>query len=333
MKPLLLLALATVPLVAAEPFVSIEPGEYQRGESDQAAINKDHPYSVKLKGNATWPERPKHWVRLTEGFELSRTEVTVRQFRQFVEATGYKTDAEKEGDGTGFNPEAERPPHWMKIDPAFTWKNPGFEQGDDHPVVCVSWNDANAFCEWMTKNFEGSYRLPTEAEWEYAARAGTQTWYSWGNSPDGAYSHANVADSSLERLHPDTTRYQRAIGLDSDEHSDGHPFTAPVASYKPNPWGLHDMHGNVWEWCADIWEEDHYQKLLQEFDRQEKEEVRIEDPTGPTGTEQQQYGNWRVLRGGGWYTGPISARSAMRAFAEAGDGLCYAGFRVVRKSD
>jgi len=198
-------------------------------------------------------------------------------------------------------------------------------------VVLVSWNDARAYCDWLSEQEGRAYRLPTEAEWEYAARAGTQTWYSWGNSPDGAYRHANVADASLERAHPETTAFQRAIGLDSDDHSDGFAFTAPVGKYIPNPWGLHNVHGNVWEWCQDIWEEDHYAQLLNDYDRQEKKEVRLQDPTGPEDTAQQQHGNWRVLRGGGWYTGPISARSAMRAYAEAGDGLCYAGFRLVRE--
>ena len=313
-------------------FIKFEPGKYQRGESDQSAINRDHPYSVKLKGNATWSERPRHWVILTGGFEMARTEVTVGQFSRFVEATGYQTDAERNGTGTGFNPKGEKPPHWMQLDPKFTWKNPGFEQNDDHPVVCVSWNDAQAYCRWLSTTDQRKYRLPTEAEWEYAARAGTQTWYSWGNLPDDAYRHANVADAALERLHPETTRYQRAYGLDSDECSDGHAFTAPTASFTPNPAGLHDMHGNAWEWCQDIWQEDHYAQLFKSLSRQELEEAEVTDPSGPQDTEQQKHGNWRVLRGGGWYTGPISARSAMRSFAEAGDGICYVGFRVVRDS-
>ncbi len=325
-----LAALGLLPTFAETEFVRFDAGDYQRGENDMGAINHDHPYSVKLKNNATWPERPKHWVKLTRPFEIAVKEVTVAEFRAFVEATGYETDSEKLGTGTGFDPEGKKPPDWMKIDPVYTWRNPGFEQEDDHPVVGVSWNDALAYCRWRSSQDGKRYRLPTEAEWEYAARAGTQTWYSWGNAPDDCYRHANIADATLERLFPETTKYQRAIGLDSDQHSDGFPFTAPVGTFLPNPAGLHDLHGNVWEWCQDIWEVDHYEKLVKGLDRQERETVRIEDPQGPTDTEQQKHGNWRVLRGGGWYTGPISARSAMRAYAEASDGLCYAGFRLVR---
>jgi len=330
----ILLVTAATPGAANDgEWVRVEPGEFQRGESDMAAINHDHPYSVKLKGNATWPERPKHWVRLTVPFEIAVCEVTVGQFRAFVEETGHVTDAEKTGGATGFDPEGEKPPFWMKTDSAHSWRSPGFAQGDDHPVVCVSWNDAQAYCAWVSRRTGKGHRLPTEAEWEYAARAGTQTWYSWGNYPGDAYRHANVADASLERAHPRTTSYQRAFGLESRECDDGAVFTAPVARFLPNPWGIHDMHGNVWEWCQDIWEEDHYAKLLEPHDRREKESVRIEDPAGPGTTDQQEYGDWRVLRGGGWYTGPISARSAMRAFAEARDGLCYAGFRLVRDGE
>ncbi len=312
-------------------FVAIEPGEFQQGESDMKEINHDHPYSVKIKGNETWAEKPKHWVKLTQGFEIGVTEVTLGEFRTFVKATGYVTDAEKNGNGTGFDAAGGTAPKWMVIDERFDWQNPGFEQEENHPVVCVSWNDAQAYCKWRSEKESRTYRLPTEAEWEYAARAGTQTWYSWGDRPDDAYQFANVADSSLERAFPETTYYQRSYGLDSDGCSDGFVFTAPVGSLKPNPWELHDMHGNVWEWCEDIWQEDYYEILLQDYEREEKERVRITDPKGPETTEQQKHGNWRVLRGGSWYTGPISTRSAMRAFAEAGDGMCYAGFRVVRE--
>jgi len=312
-------------------FIRVEPGEYQRGESRMDEINHDHPYSVKLKGNATWNEKPKHWVRLSRGFEIAAYETTVDQFAEFVRQTGYVTDAEKLGAAAGFHANAEEPPEWIQIDPKYTWRQPGFSQRGDHPVVCVSWNDAQAYCRWRSERDGQRYRLPTEAEWEYAARAGTDTWYSWGDSPDAAYEHANVADASLERKHAQTTMYQRSIGLNDDRYSDGFAFTSPVGNYRANPWGLHDVHGNVWEWCQDIFEEDHYAKLMKPYSRQEASEVRIEDPTGPEMTEQQKHGNWRILRGGSWYVGPISCRSAMRGFAEASDGLCYAGFRMVRE--
>jgi sulfatase modifying factor 1 len=311
-------------------WIRVEAGEFQRGEKDLKAINKGHPYSVMLSESVPWGEAPQHWVQLTKGFEIAATEVTVGQFRAFVEATEFVTDAEKNGNATGFDPKREYSPKWLLIDPKFTWKSPGFEQGDDHPVVCVSWKDAQAYCAWLSRKEGRTLRLPTEAEWEYAARAGTGTWYSWGDKPDDAYVHANVADASLERAYPKTTYYQRSIGLDSDAHSDDHIFTAPVGSLQANPWGLHDIHGNVWEWCQDIWELDTYTNLLSDVETEQRETHRIVDPTGPATTEKQELGDWRVLRGGCWYTGPISSRSAMRAFAEASDGMCYAGFRLVR---
>ena len=312
-------------------FVRVEPGTYLRGENDHKAINKIHPYSIHLEEGAGWTESPRHRVELTKPFEIAATEVTVAQFRSFVEATGHVTDAEKKGKAIGFNAAGKKPPYWMESDPKYTWKNPGFEQGENHPVVCVSWKDARAYCEWLSKKERRTFRLPTEAEWEYAARAGTTTYYSWGDKPDGAYVHANVADAALESKHTYTTYYQRSYGLKLEACNDGHAFTAPVGSLKPNPFGIHDVHGNVWEWCQDIWEEKHYGKLLKGVAKEDRETFRVKDPTGPETTEKQEHGDWRVLRGGSWFTGPISARSGMRAFGESSDGMCYAGFRLVRE--
>ncbi len=134
--------------------------------------------------DASDDEKPWHWVRITQPFYLGVTEVTRGQFRRFVDDAGYQTEAEKDGKGAyGWNEETKK----FEQNPRFNWQSPGFEQTDDHPVVNVSWNDAQAFIAWLNrKDGQGKvYRLPTEAEWEYACRAGTKTRYFCGDDPEG----------------------------------------------------------------------------------------------------------------------------------------------------
>ena len=159
--------------------------------------------------------QPSHRVRITRPFRMSAHEVTVGQFRQFVAATGHRTDAERAG---GAWPAGQD----SLLRPGLTWRTPGFPQTDDHPVVNVSWNDAQAFAEWM------GARLPTEAEWEYAARAG-------------------VAKNRLPGEWGETTWYA--------ENASG---TQPVGQKAPNDWGLYDVQGNVWEWVQDWYAPDYY---------------------------------------------------------------------------
>jgi formylglycine-generating enzyme required for sulfatase activity len=164
-------------------------------------------------------EKPVHRVRIAESFYIGKTEVTVRQFRAFVEATGYQTEAEKGRWAANYIAGG------FPIVPArdLHWRRPGFTQTDDHPVVCTSFNDAIAFCRWLSKATGEYCRLPSEAEWEYACRAGG-----------------------------DRGRTERVgdIGWYRDNTTRG---TQPVAQKKPNRWGLCDMHGNAWEWCLDVW--------------------------------------------------------------------------------
>ena len=173
---------------------------------------------------------------------VGETEVTTGQFRHFVEATGYKTDAERgvdDGNGHGVGtftalPEGER--EWSKTT---TWRTafdriPGFKLTDDHPAMHVSWNDAQAFAKHY------GLRLPTEAEWEVAARAGAPTLYPWGDEPMGGAGWANVRDQSAAKIYG-----QSEICFPFD---DGTPIVAKVKSYKPNAWGLYDVIGNVAEW-------------------------------------------------------------------------------------
>ena len=161
--------------------VLIPPGEFMMGSTaeEQARFLEE----AKAAGDQWAIERipsegPQHRVRITRPFRLSRHEVTRGQFRQFVEETGYKTEAERDGKG-GYGFVDGK---WVQ-DPRFVWSaDPGFPQTDDHPVVNVSWNDATAFCQWLSKKQGVEYALPTEAQWEYACRAGTTTFWHCGDS-------------------------------------------------------------------------------------------------------------------------------------------------------
>lgn len=312
-------------------FVRVSPGEYKRGfdSSDKRDRLFDivHQYSGRQNFRN---ERPAHRVTISDSFEIGVTEVTVGQFRTFTEATNYTTDAEQNGGALGCFPDEKDYVDRFHKSPEITWKSPGFEQTDEHPVVGVSWNDASKFCEWLSQKENARYRLPSEAEWEYACRAGQPTWYSWGESPDDAYLHANVADGALEAAQPRTTRFQRAVQLEADD-GDGVVFTARTASFKPNPWGLHDMHGNVWEWCQDRWSAELYERYFDGVPRQERSDVVIRDPLFLEKTDQHQYGDWRSMRGGAWTCAPAAVRSSTRTFAEAADAAVYTGFRVVRE--
>ena len=187
----------------------------------------------------TRDERPAHEVSIADGLDLGRTEVTVRQFRAFAEATGYKTDAEQLG-WAHTCPVLGMHPHQRGLD----WRRPGFEPRDDHPAVVLSRNDAAAFCRWLSEQTGRACRLPTEAEWEYAARAGRQEDPAPGLD-DVAWYEDNTSDS---------------------------PHT--VATKAGNPWGLYDMQGNTIEWCLDVWRPDYRGAALDGG-------ARVSDPTIP----------------------------------------------------
>lgn len=309
--------------------IRLEPGTYTRGfDGDgpsEHAFWQAHLYSSRHQFEF---ERPPHRVRLTEGFEIAATEVTVGQFRSFVDATGYLTEAEQGGAALGFFPDERNYVDRFQSDASVTWRDPGFPQSERHPVVAVSWTDSVAFCDWLSEKEGRSYRLPTEAEWEYGYRAGETDWYFWGTDPDGAYTRANVADGALEAAHENTTRYQRAVRLEDDE-GDGYVYTAPVARFLPNAWGLYDMSGNVWEWVQDRWSEDVYERFFDGLEWNERRSLVVTDPVFLEETDQHAFGDWRVMRGGAWTCAPASVRATIRTFAEAGDAAVYTGFRVV----
>jgi formylglycine-generating enzyme required for sulfatase activity/serine/threonine protein kinase len=167
------------------------------------------------------PEGPRHPVRIARPFYLGAHEVTVGQFKAFVAATGHRTEAEKTGKGCLRFDQNEN-----VMDSSCTWRFPGFEASDTHPVVGVTWDDAAAFCAWLSKVDGKRYRLPTEAEWEYACRTGTQTAYAFGDGPKDLEQYAWTAKTRQGKI-------------------------APVAQLRPNAWGLYDMLGNAWEWCID----------------------------------------------------------------------------------
>lgn len=258
-------------------------------------------------------------MQVKNGFWMGRTEVTVGQFRQFVQETGYVSDAEKPGGVTQvFDPNwktaGEGPPHpWIKM-PGKSWKDPNFAfpLSDSYPVVCVSWNDGRAFCEWLTKREQAAgrlpngmeYRLPTEAEWEYSCRGGNEGYFWWGNDIYEGEGRLNI--SAVDFLPGRNKVWPLAIA----PWSDGFAFVAPVDHYKErgrNGFGLADMCGNVWEIVLD-----HF------------------DPKG--GHEELHSNNTNVrpvCKGGNYFDVPGNARCAVRLGLQ---GVSYSdsrdGFRI-----
>jgi formylglycine-generating enzyme required for sulfatase activity/tRNA A-37 threonylcarbamoyl transferase component Bud32 len=269
--------------------MGIPPGEFMLGSTKEeqawAITNGAQEKLVKCEG-----EVPRK-ATIKQGFWLGRTEVTVGQWKQFAKETGYVTDGEKKGES--FVPAGVGKPWVPKR--GVSWRNPdfGFEIQDNHPVSCISWNDARAFCEWLTERERQAgrlaqscaVRLPTEAEWEYACRAGTQTKFWWGESREDGKGRLNWSGKE-----------------------DGFEFVAPGSSYGVrgrNRFGLADMLGNVWEWCLDEHDATHAHEDLW---------------TGNPGA--------RVLRGGAFHYGPPHCRCANRHCYHPSTSFSSLGFRV-----
>ncbi|MDM8537358.1 SUMF1/EgtB/PvdO family nonheme iron enzyme [Desulfobacterales bacterium HSG17] len=212
-----------------------------------------------------------HKVTLTKGYYMQISPVTLKQWRIFVNETKYKTEAEIDMNSFGLTGTG-----WNKKERIY-WDNPGFDQTDNHPATCISWSDIEEFLEWIIKKEGEEYRLPTEAEWEYACRAGTKSAYSWGDLLD--CSRANFGNGF------------------SSECKDMNPGkTSESCSFPPNEWGLYDMHGNVWEWCVDWYGEYSQGDII--------------DPKGAEGS------SFRVIRGGSWFNHARICRSACRGRLE-----------------
>jgi formylglycine-generating enzyme len=247
-------------------------------------------------------EYPQHSVEISKPFLIGRTEVTVGQFRAFTEETGYKTKAEIDGKGGwGFDAALKK---CLGRDTRFSWRDAGYPQTDAHPVVNVTWEDCHAYCRWLSDKERRVVRLPTEAEWEYANRAGTTNYYAVGNTPNDILTKARTLAPR-----PDTIR--QAVQDLEIAPSENLPFPVPVASYAPNAFGIHDMHGNVWEWTAD-WHDEKYYSYSP-----------TKDPQGP------QQGTVKVRRGGAWNTFPLWARSSFRNWNSVDTRCVNLGFRVV----
>jgi formylglycine-generating enzyme required for sulfatase activity len=236
-----------------------------------------------IQGTGYTDEQPVHEVSV-EGFAMGRYPITVGEFRQFVEATGYKTTAEKK-DGSYVWKDND----WKNVKDA-NWRNPYFPQQDNQPVVCISWYDAVAYAEWLTEQTGQQYRLPTEAESEYANRAGTETDYWWGN--DIGNNRANCYDSGSQWSGKQTS---------------------PVGSFEPNPFGLYDTVGNVWEWTCSAYEDKYNGKEQQCVDKKNANSV----------------GRF-AARGASWVSEARRARSADRDGDSPSDRGGIDGVRLAR---
>jgi len=312
--------------VAPEGMVWIPGGEFEMGALDDDT-------------HARPDERPRHRVRV-DGFFMDATEVTNRQFAKFVEATGYRTTAERRVEWEQIKkdlPEGtEKPPDdafdpgalvftpeqssgdlrrndWWSWRKAADWRHPrgpgsSIEGMEDHPVVDMSWDDAQAYAKWAGK------RLPTEAEWEYAARGGVPgKLQPWGDEPPAeGRPKANTWDG---------------VFPGSNTKRDGFEFTSPVRSYPPNRFGLHDMAGNVWEWCSDWYRFDTYAMRA--------DKAPIVNPQGPADSydPDEPHAAKRVQRGGSFLCSVSycsSYRSSARMKTTPDTGLSHTGFRCAR---
>ena len=266
--------------VVSAPFplelVWIPPGRFRMGD---------------VTGSGQADERPLREVGIS-GFWMMRTEVTRGMFAGFVEDTGHDTGSRcwvHEGGWSEKN--------------GLDWKAPGFGQGDDHPVTCVNWHDAQAFITWLNRKSGEVFRLPSEAEWEYAARAGSETVYYMGNEPSELCTHANGADKRALEHYP---------GFAVNDCDDGYVRTAPVASFAASPWGLYDIYGNVWEWVEDCWRASY-----------------AGAPTDGSAVLEGGDCTRRGFRGGGYGDIPHYARSTLRNRGNARHRKDDIGFRLV----
>jgi sulfatase modifying factor 1 len=252
-------------------------------------------------------EGPIHRVIISRPFRIGTTEVTIGQFGKFVQERGHMTETERSGGGNSSKSNESAPEK-----AAATWRAPGYPVTEDSPVSQITWNDMVAFCNWLSEKNKRSecyrfqaetkawtrdmkangYRLPTEAEWEYACRAGTTTHYSFGD---------DVAD------------LDRHAWFNRTAEVPGRTGAAPVGAKAPNPFGLFDMHGNVWERCDDFWAPDWYARSPER------------DPQGPP------TGSHRIVRGAGWHYFDLHARSAYRNHYTPISRTGNTGFRVVRE--
>ena len=238
-------------------------------------------------------EGPVHRVTIAEPFAVGVYEVTRGQYARFVAATGH---------GTGNSCHTVEGDEWKKRS-GRGWRNSGYEQTAEHPVVCVSWEDAQAYVRWLSEETGEAYRLLSEAEWEYVARGGTRTARYWGESEAGQCRYGNGRDLTMKS-------YDASLPVAACD--DGYYQTAPVGSFSANGFGLHDVLGNVWEWVADCWHESY------------------EGAPSDGGAWASGDCSRRVIRGSSWRGIPRHGRSADRSRLTAGLRYYSGGFRLAR---
>lgn len=269
--------------------VVVPSGSFVMGSSDNPAAR----------------EGPRRTVTIAYSLAVGRHEVTRGQYARFIRDSGYTPAA---GNCWYWHGDEGRV---VNDDPSKSWQKPGLAQDDDHPVVCVSWNDAKAFAAWLSRKTGRSYRLLTEAEWEYAARAGSAASRPWGDDPVQVCKFANVGDLARSRIVPPGKGKQWPFWNDCD---DGFGYTAPVGRFTPNRWGIYDMIGNVWEWTEDCWNESYA------------------GAPSDGGTRLTGDCTRRAARGASWLSGnPHHARPAERIPMESGMRRDHLGFRIARK--
>jgi formylglycine-generating enzyme required for sulfatase activity len=250
--------------------VVVPAGRFQMG-------SPEHERSIAMAAGAqqNWlaRETPQHWVGIARAFALGRNPVSVGEWRVFVRDTGWQGQGEVD------------------------WAAPGFAQTDAHPVVGVTWHDAQRYVQWLSARTGQRYRLPSEAEWEYACRAGTRTAFSCGDT-----------------IGTDQANYDGNFTYNGGAHGIYRKGTTPAGAFAPNPWGLCDMHGNVWEWVQDVVHENY-------------EGAPVDGSAWEEGGDQSR----RILRGGSWLYNPRYLRSALRNGFSAVLSNDIVGFRVVRE--
>lgn len=276
---------------AAPPVVVIPAGNFIMGSAAGSAGHRDS-------------EEPAHRVDIALGFAMGQTEITVGQFREFVRATGYVTDAERAGTGSVYDESTGR----MNDRRGADWQRDyaGNRASDKMPVLNVSWNDAEAYAKWLSERTGKTYRLASEAEFEYVLRAGSTTRYWWGEG-DPEKVITNVTGDG------DRSPSKRSWGLAFRDYRDGFWGPAPVRSFPANPFGVYDIDGNLSEWVADCWHDNYIRA------------PRTSEAWINPGCER------RVIRGGSWGSAPDQVRSAHRLAVAAGTRSARVGFRIVRE--
>ncbi len=282
--------------------IVIPSGEFSMGSSEADFVLLRELYPGTSENLAASLEQPAHRVKITNLAAMSAHEITVGQFRKFVNETGHQTDVERDLEGA---------PGWIESAGVYdspkrqySWKQTGFPQSAQHPVVNVSWNDAVAYCKWLSRKDGREFRLPTEAEWEYCARAGSTSVFPDGHDPRQLVRSGNVSDSVAKAK---LTRYPDGR---YEEGSDGFAFTAPVGHLPANRFGLHDMIGNVAEWCSD--KQRRYDESAQT------------DPLGDPAIFTC------VTRGGSWAHSGLVSRPAFRSGWSPNERSITIGFRIAQ---